>query len=110
MLLSAVNYIINDEMHKAFEHLGFPEYFRVELAIAKLIGVLILVIPSIKSNIKEWAYAGFGITLISASISHASVGDGIGQILSPIIMFVILVLSYFYKPKINNEAEDAPRS
>ena len=29
------------------------------------------------SNIKEWTYAGFGITLISAFVAHASVGDGV---------------------------------
>lgn len=26
------------------------------------------------SNMKEWTYAGFGITLISAFVAHASIG------------------------------------
>src|SRR4249920_2521112 len=37
---------------------------------AKILGVLALLIPSIPARIKEFAYFGFGITLISASIAH----------------------------------------
>jgi hypothetical protein len=59
----------------AFTHLGFPAYFRVELASAKLLGVVLLLLP-VPARLKEWAYAGFAITLASALIAHVSVGDG----------------------------------
>ncbi|SRR5713101_1731978 len=59
----------------AFTHLGFPDYFRVELAWAKLLGVVLLLAP-MPARLKEWAYAGFAITLGSALIAHLSVGDG----------------------------------
>ena len=59
----------------AFTHLGFPAYFRVELSWAKFLGVLLLLAPA-PARLKEWAYAGFAITLISALIAHLSVGDG----------------------------------
>lgn len=59
----------------AFEHLGFPAYFRVELSAAKIIGVLLLLAP-VPSRVKEWAYAGFAIDLVSAVIAHLAVGDG----------------------------------
>ena len=59
----------------AFQHLGFPDYFRVELALAKLIGVIVLLVPA-PARLKEWAYAGFAITLVSALIAHFAVGDG----------------------------------
>jgi hypothetical protein len=59
----------------AFTHLGFPAYFRVELSWAKLIGVALLLAP-VPPRLKEWAYAGFAINLISAVIAHLSVGDG----------------------------------
>jgi DoxX-like family len=59
----------------AFAHLGFPDYFRVELAWAKLLGVVLLLAP-VPARLKEWAYAGFAITLGSALIAHFSVGDG----------------------------------
>ena len=59
----------------AFTHLGFPAYFRVELAWAQLLGVVLLLAP-VPARLKEWAYAGFAITLGSALIAHLSVGDG----------------------------------
>ena len=59
----------------AFTHLGFPAYFRVELSWAKLVGVVLLLAP-VPARLKEWAYAGFAITLASALIAHFAVGDG----------------------------------
>jgi len=63
------------EVSEAFAHLGFPAYFRVELAWAKLLGVVLLLAP-VPARVKEWAYAGFAIVLGSALIAHFSVGDG----------------------------------
>ena len=60
---------------EAFAHLGFPDYFRVELAWAKLLGAVVLLAP-VAARLKEWAYAGFAITLVSALIAHFSLGDG----------------------------------
>ena len=63
------------QVAEAFRHLGFPAYFRVELSLAKFLGVLVLLAP-VPARLKEWAYAGFAITLASALIAHLSVGDG----------------------------------
>ena len=63
------------QVAEMFTHLGFPDYFRVELAWAKLLGVVLLVAP-VPARLKEWAYAGFAITLASALIAHFAVGDG----------------------------------
>ncbi len=63
------------QVAEAFTHLGFPAYFRVELSWAKLLGVVVLLAP-VPARLKEWAYAGFAITLGSALIAHFSVGDG----------------------------------
>ena len=63
------------QVAEAFTHLGFPGYFRVELSWAKLLGVVLLLMP-VPARLKEWAYAGFAITLVSALIAHLSVGDG----------------------------------
>ena len=59
----------------AFTHLGFPDYFRVELSWAKFLGIALLLAP-VPARLKEWAYAGFAITLVSALIAHLAVGDG----------------------------------
>jgi len=63
------------QVAEMFTHLGFPAYFRVELSWAKLIGVVVLLAP-VPARLKEWAHAGFAITLGSALIAHFSMGDG----------------------------------
>jgi hypothetical protein len=63
------------QVAEMFTHLGFPDYFRVELSWAKLLGAVLLLAP-VKAWLKEWAYAGFAITLASALVAHFSVGDG----------------------------------
>ena len=63
------------QVAEAFTRLGFPDYFRVELAWAKLLGIVLLLAP-VPARLKEWAYAGFAITLGSALIAHLSIGEG----------------------------------
>jgi hypothetical protein len=79
----------------AFTHLGFPAYFRVELAWAKLIGVVVLLAP-LPARLKEWAYAGFAFTLASALIAHLSVGDGPEAWGWAAATSVLWALSYFF--------------
>jgi hypothetical protein len=47
----------------------------MELALAKLVAIVVLLAP-VPARLKEWAYAGFAITLVSALIAHLAVGDG----------------------------------
>ena len=63
------------QVAEMFAHLGFPDYFRVELSWAKLLGVVVLLAP-VSARLKEWAHAGFAITLASALIAHFALGDG----------------------------------
>ena len=63
------------QVAQMFTHLGFPAYFRTELSWAKLLGIVVLLAPA-PARLKEWAYAGFAITLVSALVAHLSVGDG----------------------------------
>jgi hypothetical protein len=79
----------------AFTHLGFPGYFRVELSLAKLIGVLLLLAP-VPARLKEWAYAGFAIDLGSALIAHFAVGDGVQAWGWAAATGVLWGLSYFF--------------
>ena len=51
--------------------------FRIELSWAKLAGLAALLVPMVPARLKEWAYAGFAITLVSALIAHLAVGDGV---------------------------------
>ena len=94
MIFSAYSYFTNPEVKQGFQHLGFPDYFRVELAIAKILGAIILLAP-IKGQVIEWAYAGFAFTFISAFIAHSASGDPINNRIGPIVFLVVLALSYF---------------
>ena len=80
---------------EAFTHLGFPAWFRVELSWAKFVGVVLLLAP-VPARLKEWAYAGFAITLGSALIAHFSVGDGPEAWGWAAATSVLWVLSYFF--------------
>jgi len=78
-----------------FTHLGFPAYFRVELSWVKLLGVVLLLAP-VPARLKEWAYAGFAITLASALIAHFSLGDGPEMWGWAAVTSVLWGLSYFF--------------
>ena len=110
MLWSAINFSFNEEMKGAFAHLGLPNWFRIELTIAKILGVLALVIPIVPHKIKEFAYFGFAITLISATIAHLSSGDSVLLEIGHTLFFVSLVVSYIYYYKIKgvNYSTNAP--
>ncbi len=80
----------------SFAHLGFPNYFRIELSWAKLAGLAALLLPVIPARLKEWAYAGFAITLISALIAHLAVGDGVAAWGWSVGTGVLWGVSYFF--------------
>src|SRR5262245_38706349 len=82
------------QVAEMFTHLGFPDYFRVELSWAKFIGVALLLAP-VAAWLKEWAYAGFAITLASALIAHFSMGDGPAVWSVAAGTSVLWALSYF---------------
>ena len=79
----------------AFTHLGFPDYFRVELAWAKLLGVVLLLAP-VPARLKEWAYAGFAITLGSALIAHFALGDAPAVWSWAAVTSVLWGISYYF--------------
>jgi hypothetical protein len=79
----------------AFTHLGFPEYFRVGLSWAKLLGLVVLLAPA-PARLKEWAHAGFAFDLGSAVVAHLAVGDGPQAWGWPAGTAVLWGLSYFF--------------
>lgn len=81
-------------------HLGYPSYFGSMLVVLKVLGALALLLPMVPARIKEWAYAGFAITMLSACVSHWVVDGFGGQTILPIVIFAILVVSYVYYHKL----------
>jgi len=83
------------EMAKeGISHLGFPEYFGIQLAICKVLGALVLVIPGIPARYKEWAYVGFGISMLSAFVAHVAVDGFSAMACFPLLVLAILAASY----------------
>jgi hypothetical protein len=86
---------------EAFARLGFPGgFFRIELSWAKVAGVLALLVPMVPGRfnvwLKEWAYAGFAINLVSALIAHIAHGDGLPALAPSTITSVLWALSYYF--------------
>ena len=79
-----------------FARLGFPGYFRVELSWAKFAGLAALLAPWIPARVKEWAYAGFVITLVSALIAHFAVGEGFDAWMWAAGTLILWGASYFF--------------
>jgi len=76
-------------------HLGYPDYFGVMIVGFRILGVLALILPQVSTRIKEWAYAGFAIEFLSASISYVAVDGFTFYCLIPFISMIILLTSYF---------------
>lgn len=102
MLFSAYGYLTSEEMKGAFIHFGFPaDFFRIQLAVFKVLGVLALVLPFVPRTLKAFAYAGFAINLISALIAHVANGyHSYGLIIFAVIT---LTLSYYSYWKLQKE-------
>ena len=98
MLFSAYAYLTKPELKQAFEHLGFPDYFRIELAIAKGMAAIALCLPI--RLLKETAYIGLAISFVSAVIAHIAMNDSTGHTLYPVIVLAILITSYVSNNKI----------
>ena len=100
MGLSAVSYFANPALKAAFAHVGFPDYFRIELGAAKALGAIALLSP-LPRWLKEWAYAGFFITLVSAFIAHANVDGLQGATFAPLVILALAATSYvFFRKRI----------
>lgn len=92
----------------AFARLGFPNgVFRFELSLAKLAGVVVLLFPMVPARLKEWAYAGFAINLVSAVIAHASISDRPLAFVPSTLTSVLWAISYFSWRRLQAVRENA---
>lgn len=95
MAMSVFIYFTNPEVAEGFHKAGFRDFFRIELGIAKAIGILLLILPFIPRNFKEWGYAGFFITFVSAFVAHAAAGDPVSAFMGAAFALILLLVSYF---------------
>lgn len=77
--------------------LGYPMYFLTILGVWKLLGVIAILSPRLP-RLKEWAYAGMIFDLSSAVISRIVMGGDKFEILPPVLVGVIVILSWRLRP------------
>jgi uncharacterized membrane protein YphA (DoxX/SURF4 family) len=78
-------------------HLGYPVYFLTILGIWKILGVVAVLIPKFP-RLKEWAYAGFFFAMSGAAISHIALGDSAGEIFPSLLLLILTVISWYFRP------------
>jgi len=100
MLLSAIPEIMKTEQGVGIvTGLGFPEYIVPLLGVAKLLGVIAILIPS-KHWIKEWAYAGLIFDVVGATYS-VFVKEGVNPATMTLLLpIAFLLLSHYLWKKI----------
>ena len=86
------------------QRLGFPNYFRIELTVAKIIGAIVLLFPQVPVRMKEWIYVAFSICLVSAFIAKLNSGYPAMSLIEPMFTFALMLASVFYLNKLNRVA------
>jgi hypothetical protein len=93
MTLSGISFVIGPAPVVAgLRHLGYPDYVRTLLGVAKLLGVAALVLPSFP-RLREWAYAGFSFVLTGAIVSHLASREP-AKVVPAVAVLSLLVTSY----------------
>ena len=84
-------------MREQFRDLGYPDdYFPPLLGVAKMMGSAALLVPGARVA-KEWAYAGFAITFVSAFVSQLA-RQHWAAALAPVASLAVLAGSYVTRP------------
>jgi hypothetical protein len=97
---SAIPDVISSEIAIKGMHtdLGYPVYFVPFIGVAKILGVIAILIPGFP-KIKEWAYAGLMFDLIGATYSIIAIGKPVPEWGFMVLPLLLGVLSYVYYRK-----------
>ena len=77
--------------------LGYPGYLLTILGIWKILGVAAVLIPGFPL-LKEWANAGFFFAMSGATFSRIATGDSMNEILPSLLLLVLTVVSWYFRP------------
>lgn len=93
VLSSIGNIMMTKDWVDIAAQLKLPEYLFPFLGVAKIIGVITLLLP-VHPRLKEWAYAGLFFDLIGAMYAGIAVGGFDPKMLTMIVPFALMGLSY----------------
>jgi hypothetical protein len=98
MLLFTLIYLTGSEqVVSGFAKAGYPQHLRIVLGIAKPAAAIVLLLPGLPL-LKEWAYAGAAFAWAMATIAHYSSGDGVQVWSVPLVLLLLLIVSYVTRP------------
>lgn len=100
LLWSSYTYFFSKATIEGVRELGFPDFFRIQLAVLKIIAVVLLLTPQIPLFLKEWTYAGVGLFFITAIIAHMTHKDPFYINLVNLVLITLLVISRVYLTRI----------
>jgi DoxX-like family len=88
-----------DSIQLIHDYLGYPIYFIPYIGLAKLLGVIAILIPGL-NKIKEWAYAGLFFDLVSTIYSSISVSGYFDPMMLTMLIWILPgILSYYFWSK-----------
>jgi len=87
----------NEDELRNFTNLGYPAYLMMIIGVWKLLGVIAVLIPK-RPLLKEWAYAGFFFVMSGALSSHIIVGDTFGRTFPALLLLVLVIISWYFRP------------
>lgn len=99
LVLSSGSYLLSNSTIEGVRALGFPDYFRIQLAILKIIAAIVLLVPALPIMLKDWAYAGIGLFLLTAFVAHYAHKDPVWINMINVLLFAILIISRMSYPK-----------
>jgi hypothetical protein len=102
MLFSAIPDVLSTQDAITFmNHLGYPKYIIPFLGVAKVLGVIAILVPGFP-RIKEWAYAGLFFDLAGASYSVFASDSFQPSMLIMLLPIGFLFWSYFLFHKLHS--------
>lgn len=87
-----------EEEAEKMSSLGYPMYFLTIIGVWKLLGVIAVLMPAFPL-VKEWAYAGFFFLMSGAIFTHQAAGDGVADYFGPILLLVLTITSWYFRPE-----------
>lgn len=90
------------------QHLHYPLYLLNLLGVLKIMGTVVILIAGAKL-LKEWAYAGFFFLMVGAVGSHLFMGDPISKLLPALLLFVLTLISWYFRPESRSLITQSPQ-
>jgi mannose/fructose/N-acetylgalactosamine-specific phosphotransferase system component IID len=86
------------EEKEMFFHLGYPQYLLTMLGVAKLAGIIVLLVPGL-GRMKVWVYIGYVYMMAGAVLSHLAMQDEFKDIFPSLLLLALTILSWSLLPQ-----------